>query len=119
MKTIFAFSLLALILTGCAAAPKPLYSWGDYQERSYNYIKEENTKSLETLIETYEKIISKQTGSRKTVPPGIYADYGYLLYKQGKTQEGLAFLNKEIALYPESTVFISRIIKNIQNEENN
>ena len=119
MKTIFAFTLLALFLTGCVTAPKSLYSWEDYQERSYDYIMEENTKSMEVLMATYEKIINKQTGSRQTAPPGICADYGYLLYKQGKTQEGLALLNKEIALYPESSVFISRIIKNLQNEKNN
>jgi hypothetical protein len=116
MKKSIAFGLLCLLLTACVSAPKPLYTWENYQERTYTYIKNETDKSLEDLLKTYQVIIDKQKGTRKTVPPGVCADYGYLLYKQGKTQEGLALLNKEVILYPESSVFISRIIKKLQNE---
>lgn len=48
------------------------------------------------------------------VPPGLYAEYGYLLYKTGKKDEGLSFLRQEIKLYPESERYISRIIKQIE-----
>jgi hypothetical protein len=113
---LLASALFVLLLTSCVSAPKPLYTWGNYQERSYAYIKDATDESLEELQKTYQTLINKQQGSRQTVPPGICADYGYLLYKQGKTQEGLALLEKEIALYPESTVFISRIIKQLKNE---
>jgi hypothetical protein len=113
-KIIVASGLLCLLLTACVSTPKPLYSWKNYQEKTYSYMKNETDKSLEELMETYQALIDKQDGVRKTVPPGICADYGYLLYKQGKKEEGLALLNKEVALYPESAVFISRIIKNIQ-----
>jgi hypothetical protein len=117
MKKIFVFGLFCLLLTGCISTPKSLYTWGDYQEKAYIHIKNETDKSLDDLLNTYQTLIDKQQGLRKTIPPGICADYGYLLYKQGKKQEGLALLKKEIALYPESSVFISRIIKNIQNED--
>jgi hypothetical protein len=116
MKKLFALGLFCLLLAGCATTPKPLYTWGNYQERTYAYIKNETDKNLDDLMNTYQTLIDKQKGSRKTIPPGICADYGYLLCKQGKTAEGLALLNKEMALYPESTVFISRIIKKLQNE---
>jgi hypothetical protein len=118
MKKIFKLGFLCLLLTGCISAPKPLYTWGNYQERMYVYMKDATDKSLDELLTTYQTLIDKQQGSRKTVPPGICADYGNLLYKQGKIQEGLALLNKEIALYPESSVFISQIIKKLQNETN-
>jgi len=48
------------------------------------------------------------------VQPGICAEYGYLLIKQGKREEGLQLLKKEIELYPESKVFITRIIKQFE-----
>ena len=58
--------------------------------------------------------IEKQNDLRKVVPPGLYAEYGYMLYQNGKTEEGLVNLKKEIALYPESAPFISRIIKQLE-----
>jgi hypothetical protein len=115
---LFASILFVLLLASCASAPKSLYTWGNYQERTYAYIKNATDKSLEELMKTYQSLIDKQEGSRHTIPPGICADYGYLLYKQGRTQEGLALLEKEIALYPEATAFISRIIKKLKDETN-
>jgi hypothetical protein len=99
-----------LYLTSCEA-PKMLYSWNNYDETSYKYLKNSDEKSTEQLITTYRNLIEKQTGTRKTVPPGIYADYGFILLQAGKTEEGKAMLEKEFALYPESKVFIGRILK--------
>jgi hypothetical protein len=48
------------------------------------------------------------------VPPGACAEYGYLLIKEGKDQDGLMYLDKEQALYPESAVFIQRIKDEMQ-----
>ncbi|WP_191013553.1 DUF4810 domain-containing protein [Treponema zioleckii] len=88
-----------------------LYSWYDYQEDYYHYVKNNDKDSLDTLIKTYEKIIAKQKGERGVVPPGIYADYGYLLITAGKAEEGKAMLKKELELYPESEVFVKSILK--------
>lgn len=48
------------------------------------------------------------------VPPGLYAEYGYMLYRTGKKEEGLSFLRTEIKTYPESEKYISRIIKQLE-----
>ena len=69
---------------------------------------------MENLIKTYDMIISKQTESRGIVPPGIYADYGYLLLQSGKTKEGKAMLEKEVELYPESAVFVNSLLKRVK-----
>jgi hypothetical protein len=103
-----------LILTLCLLAscsPKILYSWSNYDDTSYKYFKNNDDKSTEQLIATYQKLIEKQTGTRMTVPPGIYADYGFLLLQSNKTEEGKEMLEKEIALYPESKIFVDRILK--------
>ncbi len=106
-----------IILTACViclascSTNKPLYTWDKYELTSYNYLKNSDEKSTQELIKTYEKIIKKQKGSRGAVPPGIYADYGFLLLKDDKIEEGTAMLQREISLYPESQIFIERIIK--------
>ena len=65
-------------------------------------------------LATYEKVIATQKATRGVVPPGIYADYGFLLIQNGKTTEGKAMLAKELELYPESKVFVGSILKRIK-----
>jgi len=113
MKKIIFISITVLLLASCTIQ-KPLYSWDKYEITSYNYLKNSDEKSTQELIETYQKIIEKQKGSRGVVPPGIYADYGFILLQANKTEEGKALLLKEIALYPESKIIIDRILKIIE-----
>jgi len=101
----------ALFFTSCSAPKKLLYSWENYDSTSYTYLKKGDEKSAENLIKSYQQIIKKQDGTRKTVPPGIYADYGFILLQTGKIEEGKEMLKKEISLYPESEIFIDRILK--------
>ena len=115
MKNYFIVLLFAgILMASCAPQHKSLYSWDKYEEESYDYVKNMTDKSLDDLMLSYENIINKQKGTRETVPPGICADYGYLLVKKGKKAEGIEMLKKEIALYPESGVFMSRIIKKLE-----
>jgi hypothetical protein len=93
---------------------KSLYSWYDLEDATYTYTKRGTEEALTKAMAQYEKVINKQKGIRKTVPPGVNAEYGYLLYKAGKKEEGLALLKAEIKAYPESEKFISRIIKQLE-----
>jgi len=110
MNRILLASLGVLLFMGCVPQ-QTLYSWNNYETTSYNYLKNSDEKSTQELIETYKKIIKKQTGIRKVVPPGVYADYGFLLLQSYMKVEGMAMLQKEIELYPESRIFIERILK--------
>lgn len=108
--------MLAVIVTiavSCKMA-KPLYNWDRYDKDSYSYLKKQDDKSAEKLIETYDKIISKQNKTRGVVPPGIYADYGLLLIQRERAEEGKKMLEKEVALYPESKIFIDKILKTLE-----
>lgn len=113
MKKSLYILITALLLASCTMQ-LPLYSWGKYEVTSYNYLKNSDEKSTQELIETYQSIIEKQKGSRGVVPPGIYADYGFILLQSNKTEEGRLMLLKEVALYPESKIFIDRILKIIE-----
>lgn len=102
---------IAFCLASCSP-PKTLYSWDYYSHISHAYIKRSgDEKATERLIKTYQQIIDRQKGTRKTVPPGIYADYGFLLLQTDQTEKGIAMLKKETELYPESGIFIERVLK--------
>lgn len=110
MKKIYLILSVVLLTVSCSG-PKQLYSWEKYEAASYNYIKNSDEASLATLLENYEKVISKQKGTRGIVPPGIHADYGFILMKTGRIAEGKDMLAKEMEIYPESKIFIDRILK--------
>jgi len=104
-----------LFLISSCAPPTSLYTWGgkkkyNYQEASYNYLKVSDEKSINALKSSYIITINEQKGTRKTVPPGVYADYGFLLISLNETEKGIEMLKKEMLLYPESTIFITRIL---------
>ena len=114
MKKILVIFISFLLFASCTTQ-KPLYSWGNYEITSYNYLKNTDENSIQELIENYQKIIEDQEkGTRGTIPPGVCADYGFLLIQEGKTKEGKEMLMKEILLYPESKIFIDRILKIIE-----
>ncbi len=114
MKKYLLFGFFAVMMIVSCTAPKTLYSWSNYSITSYNYLKNMDDKSKDDLLATYKKIIDKQTGTRQTVPPGVYADYGFLLIQTGKTEEGVKMLKMEATLYPESSIFVSQILKKFE-----
>ena len=116
MKKVLAITIITVLCLASCKTQKTntLYSWDNYSITSYNYLKNSDKKATQDLMKTYQSIINKQTGTRKTVPPGVYADYGFLLLQADKIEEGKEMLEKEIALYPESIMFITRILKMIE-----
>jgi hypothetical protein len=113
MRKIFISIVCVMAMSSCSTQ-KSLYSWYDSEDASYTYTKRGTEKTLEEAMVQYKKVIEKQKGVRKVVPPGVNAEYGFLLYKAGKKEEGLALLKAEIKAYPESEKFISRIIKQLE-----
>lgn len=105
--------IMIAALSACTTS-QSLYSWHGYEDATYRYSKEATDGRLAKVVEQYQKMLNDQRGSRGTVPPGLCAEYGYLLCKTGKKDEGLKYLRQEIALYPESEKYISRIIKQLE-----
>ena len=113
MKKLILLGAVIGLLSSCSST-KSLYSWYDYENATYQYNKKRTDELKVKLMDQYLKLIQKQKGSRKVVPPGLYAEYGYALYMGGKKEEGLSYLKQEIKLYPESESYISRIIKQLE-----
>ena len=111
--TIAALLLFAGLLPSCGSSPA-LYSWGNYEQTAYAVAQNPTPERLRALGLVYEKLITQPEGLRKTPPPGLCAEYGYLLAKQGDTERGVKLLEKEAELYPESAVFVRRLIKQLK-----
>ena len=96
-----------------------MYNWSDYNFRTYKYIKDSDEKANNNLIIEYQKIIDSYESNsnwrfyRTIPPPGIYADLGYLYIENGLLSEGKTLLLKEIENYPESKVFLQRLINEL------
>jgi hypothetical protein len=112
MKSIIGSFFFLFLLSGCA--PQPLFYWGDYSETLYDYKKSPDEKTLDAHMKSLQDIFDQSAKLNKRVPPGAYAEYGYLLIKEGKDQDGITYLDKEQTLYPESAVFIQRIKDEMQ-----
>lgn len=67
MKKRILLSCLLLPLLVACTGPKPLYSWNDYQERAYNYVKNSNDENLEKLLTSYERMVENPGGVRKVI----------------------------------------------------
>ncbi len=113
MKKLILLGAFMGLLASCSST-KPMYSWYDYEDATYQYSKKQTDELKTKMMEQYLKLIQNQKGTRGVVPPGLYAEYGYALYMGGKEEEGLSYLKQEIELYPESETYISRIIKQLE-----
>lgn len=105
--------LFCVIMVGCGSTKDAFY-WGNYSSTLYQYKKNPDEKTLENHKKEIVKIIEYAAKKNKNVPPGVFAEYGYILIKEGKQKEGLEYLEKEIQLYPESKVLISKIKTEIE-----
>lgn len=113
MRKFFLILVLGFAATACSVT-KPLYDWKGYDQAVYAYTKSGSEQSVSNLIKVYTKLIENSGGSRNVPPPGVCADYGYLLIQKGEIAKGKELLVKETVLYPESKLFIDRILKRFE-----
>lgn len=119
MRKVLAIISMAFLCVACGSlenttTSKALYSWYNYENANYQYNKRKTDELRDKLLEQYKLIVENQKGTRAQVPPGLCAEYGYLLCQLDKKTEGLGFLKQEIKFYPESETYISRIIKQLE-----
>lgn len=109
---VLTIALPLLFLTGCSES---LFHWGKYEDSLIErYIENDTTQTESHLREVFTEAESTQ----KRVPPGIYADYGFMLYKRGEKSSAISYFQKEKALYPESSFFMNKLIERIKLQSN-
>jgi hypothetical protein len=115
-----AILILGLMLMLQACAQQPLYVWNNYEDELYRYYQDpeklaELMAALQTTIADNEQA-SQSTGTvagtatQRRMPPGLYAEYGYLLLISNRQPEAKGYFQKEKDTWPESTVLMDRMI---------
>jgi hypothetical protein len=109
MKTQLFVLTLAIFL--CSCAPTSRYYWGNYSQTQYLVIKNADDVSRKERKDELLKIIQVSKSSKKPIPPGICAEFGYMLYNEGNYSTALAYFKNEMENYPESTPLMKLVIK--------
>ena len=144
MRQFFLLALVTFCLTSCGITSS-LYYWGGmqngattYENLAYKNYDKQTPESICKLICMYEDIVTNPGGTRRMPPPGICAEYGYMLLVpenaaifaeyatpvQKKTfdsteyaaffpAKGKVMMLKEMELYPESAKFIGPLIERL------
>lgn len=115
MPRLFKFIILAVCAVSVSACvPAKHFYWGSYEESLFSRQQHAGAggeaESATMLLAT----INEAQANNGKVGPGIHADYGYLLFKQGKADEAITELQKEAALYPESKPLMETMFSRIQ-----
>lgn len=84
-----------------------MYAWGNYEGGLYSYY--ENPEKIEILMKALDSTIVNAEESKR-VPPGIYAEYGYILLIRNEDDEAISYFKKEKAAWPESVVLMDKMI---------
>ncbi len=136
-------AMLAVMAISCTSSEE-LYYWGGYynsgverttryEQATYLYYKKQTPESFCELVTVLQDMIDHPGGSTNRIPPGVCAEYGFLLLQPNSAElyaqnankrqlrngpeassfrsRGLELLKMEIELYPESAVFITPILK--------
>jgi hypothetical protein len=111
LRTAIVWAWLGILLPGCSTT---LYSWGHYEERIYASYVSPGTTSLEAQAAELERDGEKARAEHKRMPPGFHAQLGYLYAQLGKLDQARRELEAERAEFPESAVFVDRVLASLK-----
>ena len=101
---------LAVLSSGCAA--RTIYSWGHYEDLIYVAYSSPGKMPPERQVTILEQDYQKARSVNKPVPPGFHAYLGSLYYQLGKAELARQEFETEKTEFPESTVFMDRLLAN-------
>lgn len=145
MKRLLILAIASFMFASCGVTYSSLYYWGGtqnktttYEDLAYKNYDKQTPESICKLICMYEDIVSNPGGSRMMPPPGICAEYGYMLlnpenadifaqhataaqkmtfsatdYASFFPERGREMMLKEVELYPESAKFINPLVERL------
>jgi hypothetical protein len=112
-KKLIVILFLATLVSACSTVSPGGYYWGKYSYSYHELIKNPSTKSRTAHQETLLNIIAESQEKSLRVPPGIHAELGNILAFNNQTAAAVSEFNKEVELYPESKVFIERLLSGL------
>ena len=102
--------LSAIFLLGCAA-PQKMYYWGDYSNTLYQSKKHPSEQTSLGHQQALENISAESGKNNLPIPPGVYAELGYIYFRQNKKDLAIQNFKMEKQLYPEATILMDRLEK--------
>ena len=109
--TLLIASLAIILFSGCAA--RTIYSWGKYEDVIYATYSSPGKVPPERQVEILERDYQKARSINKPVPPGFHAYLGSLYYQLGKLEMAGQEFEAEKTEFPESAVFMNRLLANV------
>ena len=98
-------------LTASGCGQTTLYNWGHYEKSLQdNYVAHTEAEAYSNLEATITA--AQQTGGR--IPPGVCAEYGFLLYKRGQHENAIKYFQQEAQLFPESKPLMDRLAAKVR-----
>lgn len=107
-------SAVAVLGLAACAAPPTRYSWGNYEQLVYAAYLAPADVPAEKQVEIMEQDYQAARAANRRVPPGWHAHLGYLYYELGRIDDARRELLTEKAEFPESAVFVDRLIANLK-----
>ena len=109
-------AISALFLLGCAT-PEKMYYWGDYSNTLYQSKKHPSEQADLSHQQALEGIVAESGKRNLRIPPGVYAELGYIYFRQNKKDLAIQNFNMEKQLYPESTILMERLENAVKNAD--
>ena len=103
--------LISVSLVGCATAPTPLYSWGEFPQQTYLSLSLPEKAMPQDQVLKLEKDVEKAKAKNLAVPPGLYAHLGLQYLNMNDSPRAIQYFELERKVYPESTVLMDRLLQ--------
>ena len=103
--------LIAFLSFGASGCASTIYQWNGYDSTLYKHYK--HPDQTEIFLQEIKQIVDLAE-NEKRVPPGMYAEYGYLLYQAQQYGEALIYFKQEQERWPESHVIMKKMIANTE-----
>ncbi len=104
-----ALCALCALSSGCAR-PNAMYCMDNYSSTLYACRKNPAQEQQDKHVKAMQDIVAKSEQRNLRVPPGIFAELGYINLKAGQMAEAKKYFEAENRLYPESKVFTTRLL---------
>ncbi len=111
LKLLLTSLAVPVLFTGCRSPD--VYYWGHYEDLVYTTYAKPDKAPPEMQVQIMEEDLQKAISANKPVPPGFHAQLGYLYYQLGKADLARQEFENEKKQFPESTVFMDRMLANL------
>ena len=102
---------IPVLLAGCQSPN--VYYWGHYEDLVYVTYAKPGKLPPEAQGLKMDEDLQKAAAANQPVPPGFHAYRGYLDYQLGKTDLARQEFEKEKVQFPESAMFMDRLMTNL------